>query len=272
MKKGIWIALIVLLLGVFGFSAWKLTSTLREYRQGEKAYEELEQFVSIPETTRSKNVGKQETVPGQETQPAETEEETLWPEVDFEALWEVNEDVVGWIYIPDTKVNYPIVQGKDNDRYLYRLIDGSSNSAGSIFLDADNLPDFSEKNSSIYGHNMKNGTMFADVTGYKSQEFYDAHPFALLLTPEKNYVVHLFSGYVTDAWADAWDTDFSTEQYQKWLEKRVQKSCFQAELAPTAEDCVLTFSTCTYETDDGRFVVHGVLREDSQETDLNTTP
>lgn len=261
MKKGIWIALIVLLLGVFCFSGWKLTGILREYRTGEKAYEELEQFVSIPAAKKEQSPASEKPQSQTGEAPSEPESAIGWPAVDFDALRKVNQDVVGWIYIPDTQVNYPIVQGKDNDRYLYRLIDGSSNSAGSIFLDADNLPDFSEKNSSIYGHNMKNGTMFADVTGYKSQEFYDAHPIALLVTPEKNYVVHLFSGYVTDAWADAWDTNFSPEQYQKWLDKRIQKSCFCAKTVPTTEDRVLTFSTCTYETQDGRFVVHGILEE-----------
>ena len=266
MKKGIVIALIVLLLGVFCFSGWKLSGTLLEYREGVKTYEEMDQFVSVPETTKPKRFPSlfrepEATESQEEVQPTEPQETILWPEVDFAALREVNDDVVGWIYIPDTKVNYPVVQGKDDKQYLYRLINGKRNSSGSIFLDANVEADFTEQNSPIYGHNMKNGTMFAATTGYKNQEFYDEHPIALLLTPEKNYVVRLFSGYVTDAWSDAWETDMSEEKYQKWLDARIQKSCFTADVVPTTEDCVLTLSTCTYETADGRFVVHGILEE-----------
>ena len=263
MKKGILIVLIVLLLGVFVFSGWQVVSTLLEYREGEQAYEELDQFVSVPETTVPPKPAPKPT----ETTEAVTEEtippqeEIAWPEVDFDALLEINDDVVGWIYIPDTKVSYPIVQGKNNDQYLYRLINGKYNSSGSIFLEAGIASDFTEQNSPIYGHNMKNGSMFAGITGYKGQKFYDAHPIALLLTPEKNYVVRIFSGYVTDAWGDSWDSGLSEETFQKWLDKRIRKSYFTSEVIPTIEDRILTFSTCSYETTEGRFVVHGVLEE-----------
>ena len=270
MKKGILIMLIVLLLGVFLFSGWKLASTLLEYREGEKAYEELDQFVSVPAPTQPKRkpslFQEPEKTPEEPTEPTEPEEIFPWPEVDFAALLEVNSDVVGWIYIPDTKVNYPVVQGKNNDQYLYRLINGKRNSSGSIFLEANNASDFSEQNNAIFGHNMKNGSMFAGITGYKRQEFFDKHPYALLLTPEKRYVVRLFSGYVTDAWGDAWDMTFTQERYQTWLDQRVQKSYFSSDVVPGVDDCVLTFSTCSYETAEGRFVVHGILEEYGNKT------
>lgn len=264
MKKGILIVLIILLLGVFAFSAWNVVDIWLEYREGEKTYEEMDQFISIPETTRPTVSAKTETIPTDpvETEPTVPEQELItWPEVDFDALLEVNDDVVGWIYVPDTKVNYPIVQGKNNDQYLYRLINGKYNSSGSIFLEAGIAPDFTEQNNPIYGHNMKNGSMFAGMTGYKSQEFYDEHPIALLMTPQKNYIVRIFSGYVTDAWGDAWDMGFSEERFQNWLDKRIRKSYFATDVVPTAQDSILTFSTCTYETQEGRFVVHGILEE-----------
>lgn len=260
MKKAIIILLIILLLGVFGFSAWKVWGITREYRAGEEFYGNLEQYVMLPETTQTREPSLENQDPT-ETLPEEPEA-LAWPEVDFDALRQINSDVVGWIYIPDTRVNYPILQGRNNDQYLYRLMTGEYNAAGSVFLDAAVPPDFSRSNTPIYGHNMKNGSMFADVTGYKGQEFYDAHPYVMLLTPDQNYLVRVFAGYVVSERGDAWKTEFSEGQFAAWLQSVQQKSYFvPTDITPTVQDRIVTLSTCTYETDDARFVVHGVLEE-----------
>ena len=261
MKKAIRIFVIILLAGVFLFSGWKAVTLCVEYHKGEQTYQELMQFISIPATmtTQSAEVTTEETADrteGQEALPP-----VDWPEVDFDALLEVNSDVVGWIYIPDTNVNYPIVQSQDNDKYLRRMITGTYNGAGSIFLDYEVAGDFSGKNSPIYGHNMKNGTMFAPITGYKKQEFYDAHPTGLLMTPEKNYVVHFFSGYVTTSFGDAWEKEFQEDAFQVWVNGQKEKSLLTSPVEPQKDDRILTLSTCSYETDDSRFVLLGVLQE-----------
>lgn len=261
MKKPVMIGLIVVLLGVFLFSAWQIIDILTEYRKGEQTYERLEHYISMPETTPKETTPNKTDKDAQtpETQPEEVE--SPFPEVDFAALKVINEDVVGWIYIPDTRVNYPIVQGENNDEYLYHLLTGEYNGSGSIFLESKVKRDFTTRNSPIYGHNMKNDTMFADIVDYKSQEFFDAHPTAMLMTPEKNYYVHLFSGYVTDSWGSAWDTSFTDETFASWLKEVKGKSKFTSDVVPTATDKVLTFSTCTYDIEDGRFVLHGILEE-----------
>lgn len=275
MKKIMHIFLIILLLGVFLFSGWQVAQILLEYHQGEQTYEELEQFITFTEPVQMETVQTEpaqaettQTEPTQQEEVHESKEEAVlkpWPDVDFEALWQINTDVVGWIYIPDTNVNYPIVQGKDNDQYLYHMINGEYNNAGSIFLQMQIPSDFSGKNSPIYGHNMKNGTMFADITGYKGQAFYDAHPVAYLITPTQTYLVHIFSGYVADVWGDAWQTEFAEEEFHQWLESRQRKSYFTPLRNAAPEDHILTFSTCTYETDNSRFVVHGILEECEKE-------
>lgn len=268
MKKAIYVCAVVLFLGIFGFSAWKLLQIGAEYRRGEKEYARLSQYVVIPETTQKPTQPKEATEPAQEqpTEAPQPADEILWPQVDFDALQLLNPDVVGWIYIPDTDVNYPIVQGSDNDQYLYRLISGEYNSAGSIFLDAKASSLFMSRNNPIYGHNMKNGAMFADVTGYKDQKFYDEHPVALLLTPQKNYKVNIFSAYTTDAWGDSWQIGFDDVTYADWLQRLWQRSFVTAAVEPpTTADLILTFSTCTYETADARFVVHGILEEQTEE-------
>ena len=90
------------------------------------------------------------------------------PEINFKSLQEVNSDVIGWIYSPDTTINYPVVQGDDNVYYLKHLADGTENRNGCPFLDVQNRPDFTDDNSIIYGHHMQNGTMFAGVSWYNS--------------------------------------------------------------------------------------------------------
>ena len=265
MRKTLRIVLILLFLAIFLFAGWKLLQIGLEYRQAEEEYQQMEEFVVLPESVQGATLQTQDAGALGEGAADATVPETeiiQWPEVDFEALQKINPDVVGWIYVEGTKINYPIVQGKNNDQYLYRTVNGKYNSAGSIFLDAGADWDFSAQNNPIYGHNMKNGAMFADVTDYKSQKFYDKHPVALLLTPEGNFVVRLFSAYTTKDTGDAWDMTFSDEKFEKWLDKRIQKSYIQTKVVPAVTDRILTLSTCTYETDDARFVLHGVLEEE----------
>lgn len=138
------------------------------------------------------------------SESGETESTRWWPEVDFEALREINPDLVGWIYIEGTEINYPVVQGADNQYYLKHLFTGEWNSSGCIFLGARNCTDLSDRNSILYGHHMKDGSMFHGLMEYKSQEYYDEHPTVLFLTPDANYEVKIFAGYVASVDADAW--------------------------------------------------------------------
>lgn len=261
MKKAIYWLLVAVLLGVFLWCGWNMLDILGEYRQAEDAYEDLSQFVSIPETTRPAPTKPTEaqTAPTEpeptESQPTEPVDDTLWPAVDFAALKAINEDIVAWIYIEGTDVNYPVVQGPNNDYYLERMFDGSYNFSGSIFLDAANGKDFSDRHSIIHGHHMLNDTMFSALMGYKEQSFYDAHPIVLLLTPEQRFKLHLFSGYVTDTDADAWDLTPSSS----WIGRVAEKSWFESSDQPLYGEELLTLSTCSYEFDDARFVLHGWL-------------
>lgn len=266
MKKVIFAILVILLAGILLFAGWKAYEILHEYEAGKEFYKEMEQFVSVPAPQPTKPKTEEATTAPAEVVPEEPEKpkrplDAQWPAVDFEALQQINPDVVGWVYIPDTQINYPILQGETNDTYIYHLLTGEYNSSGSIFMDAYIPRDFTAKNNSIYGHHMQNGTMFADIAEYREQSFYDAHPYALLVTPEGNYGVHIFSGYVTAAWTDAWKTDFSEDSFAQWLLEMEKRSYFASDVVPTEEDLIVTFSTCTYEYDNARFVVHGVLEK-----------
>ena len=112
----------------------------------------------------------------------------------------------------------------------------------------------------IYGHHMKNGTMFTGIDKYKKQEFFDEHPVALLITPDKNYKVEFFAGYVAAPQDDAWVVGFTAAEFEIWLRNAVNRSCFAGEITPDISDRILTLSTCSYEFDDARFVLAEVLR------------
>ena len=250
MKKFICILLMLVLLAVLGYCVWQIVGITDEYQAGEQVYEELEQYIVMPETVPVETTVQDETIEA-ETAPVQIQ----WPHVDFEALAQVNGDIVGWLYIPGTVINYPVVQGDDNEYYLKHLFDGKYNSSGCIYLDCGAEGDFTTMNSVLHGHHMKNGSMFAGICKYKDQSYFDEHPTAMLLTPDGNYLVEFFSGYVCEVTADAWDYDFD----EAWLDKRIRSSYFEADVVPTTEDRVLTLSTCSYEFTDARFVLHGRL-------------
>ena len=134
-------------------------------------------------------------------------------------------------------------------------------SGGCLFLDSRVACDFSGGNSIIYGHYRKNGSMFAALAGYKEQSYYDQYPQMLLITPESAYTVELFSGYVTGTDGQAWQTVFSDEEaFVQWLGSVADASMFQSDVEPMASDRILTLSTCSYEFENARFVLLGVLR------------
>lgn len=269
MKRKIPLLLLCLVfLSMTIYSGYRLLMEYREYKAGEEVYDSLSQYIAQPPNPTTEQSDIHETDPNPEesmpdTQPVKEQKTDLenWPVVDFEALQNINPDVVAWIYQDGTVINYPVVQGEDNNEYMYQLVDGTSNRAGSIFMDYRNLPDFTRKNTILYGHNRQDNSMFASVTNYKDQSFYDAYPACMILTPGGNYKLEFFAGFVVSLDSDAWKLEFgSDEEYEAWLERAVEKSDFQSRITPTSQDRVVTLSTCSYEFDIARYVLHGVLR------------
>ena len=250
------ILLCILFFGVAAFFGIQMLIQWQEYQAGRQMYQDLAQYVSPPPETPEKAPENLSASPN-----AAEQDDTQWPLVDFEALQRTGKDVVAWIYIEGTAINYPVVQSSNNSYYLNRLADGTVNSAGSIFMDYRNDPHLTDRNTILYGHHMKNGTMFQPITRYKNQSFYEDHPVCLILTPQGNYKVEIFAGYVTNMNTQAWKLEFgSDEEYESWLQEAVSQSLFRSPIVPTAQDRVVTFSTCTYEYSDARFVLVGVIR------------
>ncbi len=246
-------AAMLLSLLAFIFCTWKLLSGVAEDGRQERYNAALrEQVVSIPTPPPSE-------MPGAAPEPTP---EPPPISVDFATLQGENPDVVGWIYCPDTEVNYPILHSDDNRYYLRRLSDGSYNTAGSIFADCRNSADLSEENVILYGHNMSNGTMFALLPRYAQQEFYEAHPVWYLLTPAASYKVELFAGFVTSTKSLAYSVfRENTEDGRPCTDQAWEDSDFRGVNPPQEGERTLTLSTCSYEFSDARYVVMGVLRE-----------
>lgn len=251
MRKVITILLICILATVACISGYKIFQILSEYHAGESSYEELKQYVIEPSDDNESN------------QAAQTDTTPVQPIINFDALSAVNSDVIAWIRLDNSAIDYPVVQCDDNDYYLSHLFDNQYNSSGAIFLDCRNHMDFSDKNSVIYGHHMKNGTMFSVITKYKNQSFYDEHPAFHLYTPNANYEIEVFAGYVADVQDSAWDISFDDDGFSNWVDERIRKSAFHSEVKPSADDKIVTLSTCSYEFEDARFVLFGVLHQNS---------
>ena len=162
--------ILVLCIVVFGIAAMNLVEIGKEYYDGQKEYEELKEYT-------------EEEPNGQQDDPAESkaEEKTI----DFAELRKINEDIVAWIQIPGIGVDYPVVQGEDNEYYLHHTFQKEANKAGSIFLDYRNRADFTEQRVIIYGHNMKDGSMFSNLKKYQDNAFRKEFGIAYLYLPEK---------------------------------------------------------------------------------------
>lgn len=257
MKQVIRWILILLCLAVFCFAGYKLVTTLLGYKQARDYYEETANEYVTPSGSLERNPSS-----GGDAELPETADavETAPIEVDFDALRAQCSDVVGWLYCADTMINYPLVQGRDNSQYLHAMLDGSYSANGTVFMDYHCEPDFSSSCSILYGHNMRDGSMFHSLLEYGKQEYYDAHPVMYLLTPTKNYAVHIFAGFTTPA--DSWPyvIEFgSEEEKQAYLDKAIASSAFQAQTEPTVNDRILLLSTCSYNYDDARYLVLGIL-------------
>ncbi len=175
--------------------------------------------------------------------------------VDFASLRARYPDVVGYIYSPGTRIQYPIAYtSSTNDYYLNRDLDGNPNVNGSIFIEHLCDPSFGNQNTIIYGHHMKSGLMFADLIKYKDPSYYNSHPYIYIYTPTQNYRVDLYAGFVCAHDDEVFALSLTSDQ----LSRMAAKSTFSSNIGiPTGN--VVSLVTCTYEFNNARYVVVGEL-------------
>ena len=263
MKKSIInkIAFVVCLL-VFLFAGFELIKIFSEYKAGTDAYGDAAQAV---ETVKGDT---NELKPIVESEPIETStatkyttEEIISVDVDWTNL---PENVIGWIQVEnDDIINYPVVQSEDNEYYLNHLPDGTINSAGSIFVDYRN-DGFSNRHVCVYGHNMKNASMFSHVKKYRDQAYADEHRYIYVTPDGATHVFYVYSCQITDAAGEedgfnAYQVSFDGDEWKQWIQKTQEKSLIVSDIEMPEKCNIITLSTCMsrgVETE--RCVIHAV--------------
>ena len=263
--------------GGFLYGAWKVRNASRQAIQ---TY--VMPVPSVPETTLAPETippteaqSLATTAPQEETVPETTVPETTVPEttvptepprfptIDFAGLREKNADVVGWIQIPTLEViNYPVVQGGDNAYYTSHSWDGEKGENGAIFLDFHNQGDFSQIHNILYGHCMKDGTMFQSLGKWEGPEFFKNNDKTVLLyLPGETRVYEIFAVERVDALdSRVYRTDYAADEaWEAALSETLQRAQHGSNLELTAQSEVLTLSTCV--GDMSRLVVHAVCVE-----------
>lgn len=180
-------------------------------------------------------------------------------QIDFDALKQVNTDITGWILFDNNGISYPILQGKDNEEYLYTLADKTENKAGSIFLDASCAPDLSDSHTIIYGHNMKNLSMFGKLKNYRIKEnYYEENRYFTIYTPENILRYEIFAWYEVGEDDSVYQVGFAAdEEFGRFVEQMIERRYQDTGVSAEKKDKIVTLSTCS--AAGRRFVVHGKL-------------
>ena len=180
--------------------------------------------------------------------------------IDFTSLIKENKETKGWIQIPNTNINYPFVQHKDNSYYLTHSFDNSYNNAGWIFLDYRNSIELLDTNTIIYGHGRVDGTMFGSLKNVLTEEWLnDFNNYKIrIYLPENTYTYEIFSAYHVNTTDDYLKTNFnSIEEYEEFLNLIKNRSTYSFPTNVTTNDKIITLSTCY--NDKEKMVVHGKL-------------
>ena len=232
MKKIIYRILLLLCIAVFCISAFKLYGYYRSYKEAKDTYEKI----------KKDNIKKSD---GDRT-------------IDFNKLRAKNPDIVGWVYAKGTGIDYPIVQGKDNEEYLHMDFNKKKSSSGTIFLDHGCDQTFSTDNNIIYGHHMKNGTMFANLLKFREDSFLKKYDTIILYTPKKTLHLKVISAYAMKAQNEIPITFEDEKQKKAYIKKIRQLSEPSIQIDNKKIKRIYTFVTCSYEREDNRTYVHAI--------------
>ncbi len=226
---------------------------IREQMEARRQREQQARLAQLAQQTTEAVVEEVETAP----LPEETKPPYVSP-IDFETLRTENPDVVGWITIPDTRIDYPILHTDNNDTYLHTDFNGNESVYGAIYLDCDSEPDFSGWNNPIYGHHMRDGSMFKDVVKFKEEDFFKEHPYFEIYTPERTIHLKAVSCYYSNSDGIVRKTQFdSQESFDEWMMERLEP-CGYAEIPEVPVDSMFVLVTCSYEMNDARTLLFAV--------------
>lgn len=217
------LALIVLV------SGWKVFTLMHEYRANQRVYDDIS---------------------------GQAQKDGFTGDIDFAALRKINPDVIGWLYYEDSMINYPVVQGEDNDKYLHTMFDGNYGDFGTLFADAEAEDPFRQFNTVVYGHHMKNGSMFAGLKKLKDQSYCLEHPQLELITPEGKFHLQIWAFLNQPSDSGIYRTNISDkEEREEYISMVEEYADYMMGLDVKPEDRLVVLSTCAYEYRNARYMV-----------------
>ena len=268
MKKKLRKTAMCILILVFAVSTALSLRQFRDNAGGESAYQgAMEIAMNGPKEEIPEGTEAVATEPAAEPvtcwKPAPVTDDPMMEEmaqINIAALREENEDVLGWIRIPDTKVDYPLMQGEDNDFYLNHTWDKQPNSVGSIFLEHLNSPDLTDYNTIFYGHNMKNDSMFGQLENYALQHYRQAHPYVYIATADGVYRYEIFAFFRAEVDGLAYSLNILQDRTKEdFLQLSRDSAWYDTGIVPELTDRILTLSTCSGANYAHRYVVQARL-------------
>ena len=229
--------LIVCLTGISIGSGYELYQIKNNYDDNQKEYDDLGKKV-IEESTQEDRY------------------------VNFDLLKEINPDVEGWIKYDNTHIDYPIVQGEDNEKYLDESFEGNSSDFGTLFVDADCKNPFNDFVTIVYGHHMRNGSMFGDLKKLKDEEFCKSHPELELYTEDRDCSLEICSFLVQPADSELYNININNEKDKEdYINELKELSSYQTDTEINKNDKLVLLSTCAYDYEDCRYIVVCKLKE-----------
>ena len=270
-KRRLYIGIIAVLLIILIVCVGVLIRNGIVQRRAEKTFEDLAN--ASTEDMRNTDSGTEtekesETEPETEEEPSASGYEIPEKNLDWEALRAQNEHIYAWIYIPDTNIDYPVLQHPTElNYYLDRNLDGSSGYPGCIYTQNLNDKDFMDPNTILYGHNMKNGSMFQNLHNYEDSVFFDENRYAYIYTPDETYVYEIFAAYDYSDKHLLYSYDFETpDSFDLYLDEvksvRGMSDHIREESEVNGNSHVITLSTCISGKPNNRWLVQAVMLND----------
>jgi len=285
MKKKLRYLYIFVCIAVLAVSLFKIGSYLFDYFKGQNTYKEAEsQFglasassALLPSTQAKPDTSETPSVETEATEVEETDpllEAALdyFKDCDFHALQDINEDIIGWIVIPEPDISYPVVLGTDNSYYLEHTFDKKYSRVGSIFMDYRIQNPFEEKNTVLYGHHMRDKSMFAKLMNYQLKEAWDKNPYVYICTPTRVYLYEIYSAFRGDPMGLSYLIGFTSEKdTTDYINYTLKCGNYDTGITPDLEDKFLTLSTCTGNGHAQRMIVHARLYGSIERKNIVTT-
>lgn len=251
-EKKKWLILIdtslLLLVLIIVFLAYKTYGVLSEYRDSAKEYERIQKIAD------------------NQTDIKDDGENTL-TKVNFEQLKKINPEIVAWIRFKEPAIiNYPIVQGEDNEKYLTTTFEGTKSGAGCLYMDANNTSDFTDNNTFIYGHYKKNGHMFGALGKYRDEDYYKSHPFFEIYTPDGNVNKYkIFAVTIVNSSSDSYRKVYvNEEEYRNYIHMVQKIALYDTGVKVKSNSKIISLSTCTNVRVDERLLIHAVKTSSEQ--------